>query len=1385
MTGPRPPGSPPPPDWFLQAQRARARQELAEREQAQREQAKRDQARREEHRRAALVRQQAEQVQTPRQDQARQDQSRLNQSGLDAPAGTRSNRYGQPGRQVHGPVRQNATPWIGAPPGAMFPAVEDATMLIQRITDEAVRGDVREAATVIHQPAHDSSAPDQPDLPDQKYPGRHYPADRDPVSGHRYPPPGPAGAPATAAADVPPAVLKTATTAGVVRAGALMAIATVVSRLTGLASKAVMLTALGLSITSNAYTIANTLPNIVFELLIGGVLTSVAIPLLTRAQRSDADGGQEYTQRLLTIAVVGLLIATVASIFCAPLLAQLYSGSAAGDRRVVELTTQLGRLLLPQIFFYGIAALFGAILNTKERFAANAWAPALNNVVVIVVAAFLYLDTHGKGSLVNGLPARDLLILGLGTTAGIVLQAVVMIPSLRRSGFRFRWRWGWDPRLTTAGGLVGWAVVYVLTSQVGVVVTTRVATNAFASKSGYTTFSYAALLFQMPYGILGVAVLTAIMPRLSRHAAEGKLDEVKDDVSLANRLSAVALLPVSAGLIVLGTSVSVVLFRHGQVTFDGAQQIGLTVAGMAIGLVPLAMTLVQMRVFYAMQDGRTPTIINGIMVAVRVPLLLASSMLAPRWIIPGLALATAASYLVGAVVGELWLRARFGRMGTTRTLRTIGKMLIASAFGAGAALAAVYYAVGLNSTTWLDAVKSLIVGGLVGLVVITIYTTALRVEELAPLRNRVLRLLGRNPAAGGATIVTPATASEPVTATTPAGMGGSNDSSRSSIRPRSSTSPNSSISPRSSISRKQVTERVTHPSAGGPRENAEDPNAPSPGGLSDGDRTVHLKTGQTGSAPTGGQPVVELAPGATIGSRYRLVSLVATDDAGNRFWRAKDTVLPRDMAVTLLPDTNATSATVARTLRVGRLHHIGLPQTLDVGTEQGQSYVVGQWVDGATLTDLVAGGPLEPDVATSITAKVAEAVAEAHRNGIALGAINPSLVRVNFDGQVRLSHVIAHGSATPDQDIRAVGGLLYLMLTGAWPISAGAGSMNDATGRFGATSSGVLIQAPTRRGREVPAHELRSGVPTALSALAERALHPEDADGIHAVGAISSLLRQPEVAPVHAVRADEPVRPALNPSERRLVRERRVKLGIASAMILAFSALIIIVVASLSKQVLASVAGPTVNTVQKLTVAPVPTTRPTATRPKPTPSKTRTTATSGASTTASPTTATTTSPPAAPPATVQKIGQATVYDPGGDGVKDNPDQAAQAFDGNPQTGWSTFVYKQQFPTLKPGVGLMLAFDAPIKPASVTVSSESPDTTIEIRSSTAQEPSYEQTTALAQGHIAAAAPGAPGSVTIALVNAPKSQYLVVFVVHTAADGSKFRSVINEISVSGTP
>ena len=245
-----------------------------------------------------------------------------------------------------------------------------------------------------------------------------------------------------------------------------------------------------------------------------------------------------------------------------------------------------------------------------------------------------------------------------------------------------------------------------------------------------------------------------------------------------------------------------------------------------------------------------------------------------------------------------------------------------------------------------------------------------------------------------------------------------------------------------------------------------------------------------------------------VGGRYRLVSLVAVDADGDLFWRAKDTVLPRDMAVTLLPEGPNTNATVTRTLRAGRLHHIGLPQTLDLGNETDHAYVVSQWVDGATLTDLLAGGPLSGEVASGITAKVADAVAEAHRNGIALGALHPSLVRVNFDGQVRLSHVISYPGATEEQDIRAVGGLLYLMLTGTFPLPQSG-------------MSPPLPIAPTRGGHELPADEANPSAAAALAALAERTLHPDGTHGVRSASAISALLADVETEQPALVGGDD------------------------------------------------------------------------------------------------------------------------------------------------------------------------------------------------------------------------------------------------------------------------
>lgn len=529
-----------------------------------------------------------------------------------------------------------------------------------------------------------------------------------------------------------------------------------------------------------------------------------------------------------------------------------------------------------------------------------------------------------------------------------------------------------------------------------------------------------------------------------------------------------------------------------------------------------------------------------------------------------------------------------------------------------------------------------------------------------------------------------------------------------------------------------------------------------------------------GAAPEPTEPAVELAPGSTIGARYRLTSLVGTDVQGNRFWRARDSVLPRDMAITLLPDSSGTSATVARTLRAGRLRHIGLPQTLDLGTEHGQTFVVGQWVDGASLLDLIARGPLEPAVASAIGGRIAEAVAEAHRNGLALGSINPALVRVNVDGQARFSHVIAHATASPDDDIRAVGGLLYLMVTGTWPTS-------DALPPLSGSS---VPTAPSRNGRELPAREVAPDVPNALSRLITRALHPEDRDGIHAIGAMSTLLQTPDPSvtsqPLSGTPTAEPEQPppTMSPADRRLRKERRLKIGIAGMFLAAFVALILIVVGTLARNTFASINDQNKNLLDPLQDRP-------STSVVPTTAKNSPPATSPGASTPAPTTPGSTAPSssAAPAQQVQIVG-ASVYDPEGTGKRDNVDFLDRLWDGDPNTDWETWVYKQQFRAeaqggFKIGVGVVLQFDRPVTPQTVEIVSGQTGMTVQIRTATGLEPGpFDSTQLLATGDVAG------GPVVIPVANAPKSQYLLVFLTQIPGSGNAYKGQIGEIVVKGS-
>jgi putative peptidoglycan lipid II flippase len=528
------------------------------------------------------------------------------------------------------------------------------------------------------------------------------------------------------------------------RSTSLVAVASLASRLTGFVRQVVLFSVLGATVLNDSYTVSNTLPNIVYELLLGGVLTSVMIPLLVRAQSDDADGGEAYTRRLLTLTTVALLVATVVAMAAAPLLTRLYLGSQESTTANPELATALAYLLLPQIFFYGLGALLGAVLNSRGGFGAFAWAPVLNNVVMLLVLG-VYVLVPGEISLD---PVRmgdaKLLVLGLGTTLGIVVQALVLLPAVRRSGFRYRPLWGWDPRLTAAGGLVMWVVAYVLIGQAGYIITSRVASSSDAG--AFSIYSNAWLLLQVPYGVLGVSLLTALMPRMSRAAAEGRTADVVSDLSLGSRLSAVFLVPISVLLTAFGTPVGVALFGLRSANLDGASLLGTTLAVSAFGLLPYAITMLQLRVFYALTDSRTPTLIQLFTVVVKIPLLLLCPVLLPQGdVVLGLAAANSFSFVAGAVLGQVLLRRKLGRIFTGEVLSIVGRTLAAAlvavliAYGAVTLLTGPLGGLAPLTQAWTRLAVTLVVA-----LPLTIVGLRLaRVREVDPLVRRLERLVDR------------------------------------------------------------------------------------------------------------------------------------------------------------------------------------------------------------------------------------------------------------------------------------------------------------------------------------------------------------------------------------------------------------------------------------------------------------------------------------------------------------------------------------------------------------------------------------------------------------------------------------------------------------------
>ena len=435
-------------------------------------------------------------------------------------------------------------------------------------------------------------------------------------------------------------------------ASSVMAIGTIISRITGFIRNILAAAVLGTALLADTYNVANTIPNILYNLLVGGALTAIFVPQLIRSF-SDADGGHAFASKLVTtISAILLALVTLGVIF-APVLVRIYAPEFAtkGFENEYHLAIAFTRYCLPQIFFLGLFTMLGQVANARGSFAPLMWAPILNNLVVIGVFIILLIDFPHLST--KTITSGQTQFLGWGTTLGVVIQALILIPVVKHTGISLRPKFGLAG-LGKSFSLAGWTLVYVLISQLGYLVTVNVSTSAAIRTAkegvktgvGFTPFVNAYLIMMLPYSIVTISLVTALLPHLSRLAIEKKSAEVRDQLIRAIKMVGVLTVPAGIAFMLFGPLITRVLYVG--ISKANAVYVGEVLAAFGLGLVAFSINIILIRGFNAFEDTKTqvPSILLINIVAVALSYL-SLFLLPSKWVTVGLGLAFSISYIVG------------------------------------------------------------------------------------------------------------------------------------------------------------------------------------------------------------------------------------------------------------------------------------------------------------------------------------------------------------------------------------------------------------------------------------------------------------------------------------------------------------------------------------------------------------------------------------------------------------------------------------------------------------------------------------------------------------------------------------------------------------------
>ncbi len=1170
------------------------------------------------------------------------------------------------------------------------------------------------------------------------------------------------------------------TTKKLLSASALMASGTLISRILGFVRVALIAFILGNGTRqADMLTVATSVPNSLYILFAGGALNTVLVPQIVRAIRNDADGGEAYTNRIMTAFLLILGVVTIIVTVGAPVVTWIY-GEAY---RAPELASQfasmvaLAYLTLPQIFFYGVFFLLSQVLNARDKFGPMMWAPIANNIIAIAVLS-LYLVVWGNSDdHSSAFTSGQIWLLGIGTTLGITAQSIVLIPYLRKVGFKFRPRF--DLRGTGLGktfSLTKWTIGFVVVNQLALIVTTRLNTSATAldpdGAAGLFVYSNAHLVWILPHSLITVSLATAMLPNASRLADAGDMPAVAAEATKTMRLSLVALVPAAIGFIALASPIADLLFGNGSGARD-SQFVAVALMAFAVGLIPFTVQFVCLRTYYALENTRTPFLLQCVITAVNAggALLFVWWLDEPTFIAAAVALSYSLAYVVGVLFSWRFLKRSVPALDGRALVMHIVRLGLGAGFGGVLAFFASRAIVDAFPDSKLGELLA-VLGGLaiIGIVYVVV-GKILQVRELTSLSQLVRTRFGRRNAGDAATAAAGETPEETATPAQPAATSGSPAEDLMPTQLQGVVSVEDPEEEPVSIDPESLVDTRVRPAV----VVSEDDTPPEEAEAADGK--------VEDSAP------LLAASGDLLSTRYRLEEPLARRQ-GIETWRAHDLQLSRDVIAHIMPagdpripqvlDAARTgaSATDSRFLRIldAVAHHDG---------DRIGGYVICEYAVGTALSHLLTTQRLSIEEATWIVLELADALTAMHAQGLFHERLTPDNVIITSSGAVRVVgfgvesvlsavHRPTSWSAKEEADVTALASLLYAMLCGHWP---------------GGPAWG-LPAAPVVAGSLVGPRRLRAAVPATLDAICMAVLSDRAATGDSRISTTSQLVaglssvlggtdpslqlerrvrgegtgssaeasagvsslavshapstvhRTEEFAGASAVTQEFAAVDGDAPEEKsEQVERRRPLLWLVVALVIAALVVIAIVVGTNGDGEEQAGPGASVSSAEEQSSAGEP-----------------------------------------------SILSGVDFDPEADGGngEENPSQVDNAFDGDPATGWSTVQYYNR-PTmgnLKPGVGIVLDLGEVYSVTSVDVLFAEPGTTVELR--VPADPSVESApmTTEAEWSVVASQEDAAVDTTLTPAEPTSTRFVLVYVTSLPeVAAARYQTEITNVVVNG--